>query len=212
LNTEVIIMSRKSLLFALLLSGSQFCAAASDNKDAASRYEADKKLCAEETNSGARMQCLRDAKEEYTKASARASDTGAARDAHRAAQEKAASRYEADKKLCAEETNSGARMRCLRDAKEEYTKATADATRPSNGGGASKAGVPACADCGMIAGVTAGKRDGQGGPLGMLTATKFWSVLIKLDSGELRTVEFDHEPGVKSGDLVKVQGSTITRR
>lgn len=205
-------MNRQSLLFVLLLSSSQFPAIAGDSRAAASQYEADKKLCAEETNSSARMQCLRDAKAEYTRASAGASDANAANDARKAAQEKAASRYEADKKLCAEETNSGARMQCLRAAKAEYTRASADAKKPSPRGSTSKTRVPACADCGTVAGVTAGKRDGQGGPLGMLTATKFWSVLVKLDSGELRTVEFDHEPGVKSGDLVKLQGNTITRR
>ena len=45
-----------------------------------------------------------------------------------------------------------------------------------------------------------------------LRSTKTWSVTVKMDNGEQRVIEFDHEPGVKSGDLVKVSGNTITRR
>jgi outer membrane lipoprotein SlyB len=45
-----------------------------------------------------------------------------------------------------------------------------------------------------------------------LSSKKFWSVKVKLDSGELRDFEFDHEPGIKSGDLVKITGNTITLR
>ena len=39
-----------------------------DTKQASTRYADDKKLCAEETSSKARMQCLRDAKSEYDQA------------------------------------------------------------------------------------------------------------------------------------------------
>ena len=39
-----------------------------DTKQANTRYADDKKLCAEESSSKARMQCLRDAKSEYDQA------------------------------------------------------------------------------------------------------------------------------------------------
>ena len=45
-----------------------------------------------------------------------------------------------------------------------------------------------------------------------LRSAKTWTVTVKMDNGEQRAIEFDHEPGVKSGDLVKVSGNTITRR
>ena len=165
----------------------------------------------------------------------------------------AASRYAADKKLCAEESNSSVRMQCLRDANSEYTKALADAKKAPSGGGVSKPGAPVCADCGKVVGVLMGKKEGKGGAIGVigggvagallgnqvgsgtgrnvatiagaaggayaghkveekLSEKKFWSVSVKLDSGELRTFEFHKQPAVKSGDLVKVTGNTITPR
>ncbi len=202
-------MNRQSLLFVLLLSGSQFVTAAGDTKAPDERYQAAKK--------------------------------------------DAATRYTADKKLCAEEASSSARMQCLRDAKADYVKALADAKKITSVAGVAKSSPPACADCGKVVGVIMGKKEGKAGPIGVigggvagallgnqvgsgtgrtvatiagaaggayaghkveekLKETKFWSVRVKLDSGEERTVEFDHEPGVKSGDLVKVTGNTITPR
>lgn len=200
---------RPPMAFVLLLLTIQLPAIASDSAAAAGQYEADKKLCAQESNSSARMQCLRDAKAVYEKAVADTASTKAAEDAYKAAQERAELRYVADRKLCAEESTSSVRMQCLRDANAEYNKALANAKKAPES--VAKPSAVACADCGKVVGVTAGRREG-GGPLGALTGARFWSVLIKLDSGELRTIEFDHEPGVKSGDLVKVSGNTVTAR
>jgi len=202
-------MNRKSLLFVLLLSGSQFVAAAGDTKAQDDRYKA--------------------------------------------AQKDAATRYTADKRLCAEESNSSARMQCLRDAKADHDKALADAKTLAPVKGTAKQASRVCADCGKVLGVIMRTKEGKGGPLGVigggvagallgrqvgsgsgkdvatiagaaggayaghkveekLTATKSWSVRVKLDSGEERTFAFDHEPGVKSGDLVRVTGNTLTRR
>ncbi len=202
-------MNRKYLLFVLLLAGSQLVAAAGDVKAQDERYKV--------------------------------------------AQKEAATRYAADKQLCAEESNSSKRMQCLRDARADYDKALAQAKKLAPAKNVAKQKAPVCTDCGKVLGVIMGKKEGKGGPLGVigggvagallgrqvgsgsgkdvatiagaaggayaghkveekLTATKFWSVKVKLDSGEERTLEFDHEPGVKSGDLVKVTGNTITRR
>ena len=218
-------MNRKSLLLALLLSGSQCVVAAGDTKaqsvqykaaqkEAATRYAADRKLCAEETSSGARMQCLRDARAEYDKALAEAKKSAASA---------AAAAASADSKAAA----------------------------PAHS--AAKKSTPVCSDCGKVVGVLMSKKEGKAGALGVIgggvagallgsqvgsgtgqTAatiagaaggayaghkveekmkeTKVWAVHVKLDSGEVRIFEFDHEPGVKTGDLVKVSGDTITPR
>lgn len=200
---------RHPMVFALLFLAIQLPAVARDSAAAASQYEADRKLCAQESDPGARMQCLRDAKAVYDKAVADTSSAKTAEDAYKAAQERVEARYAADKKLCAQESTSSVRMQCLRDANAEYNKALAGAKGAPES--VAKPSAVACADCGKVVGVTAGKRDGDG-PLGALTGVRFWSVLIKLDSGALRTVEFDRDPGVKSGDLVKVSGNTVTAR
>ena len=182
-----------------------------------------------------------------------ASDTTTPNDAYKAAQEAAASQYAADKKLCAEESTSGVRMQCLRDANAEYTKALAAAKQKLAADSKPKPIAPTCADCGQVVGVTTGTKEGKSGPLGIigggvagailghqigggrgqdlatiagaaggayaghkveekLKSTKFWSVKVRLDSGEERAFEFDHDPGFSSGDLVKVSGGSVTRR
>ncbi len=154
----------------------------------------------------------------------------------------ATARYAADKKLCAEETSSGARMQCLRDAKAEYDKAVA----------ASRSGA-ACKDCGKVSGVSVVEKKGEGGPIGVIAggvagallgnqvgggtgktvatvagaaggayaghkveehvrSTKAWSVRVRLDSGEERKFSFAQDPGFKTGDPVRLSGGSIVRR
>ena len=64
-----------------------------------------------------------------------------------AAKKQAATRYAEDKKLCAEETSSGARMQCLRDAKEEYNKSLATAKESYNKGTSAPPAAKASAVC-----------------------------------------------------------------
>lgn len=160
-------------------------------------------------------------------------------------------RYEADKKLCAEESSSGARMQCLRDAKAEYDKAVGTATVSSSGTATRSAAV--CKDCGKVVDVRVEEKKGEGGPVGLIAggvagavlghqvgggrgkdlatlagaaggayaghkveekmrSTKVWSVKVRLDSGEVRSFAFDQDPGFASGDSVKLSGSSIVRR
>lgn len=160
-------------------------------------------------------------------------------------------RYEADKKLCAEESSSGARMQCLRDAKAEYDKALGTAAPVSSGTATRSAAV--CKDCGKVVDVHVEEKKGEGGPVGLIAggvagavlghqvgggrgkdlatlagaaggayaghkveekvrSTKVWSVKVRLDSGETRSFAFDHDPGFASGDPVKLSGSSIVRR
>jgi outer membrane lipoprotein SlyB len=158
----------------------------------------------------------------------------------------AAARYEADKKLCAEESNSSTRMQCLRDARAEYDKALA-----ASKGTTATAGK--CAGCGKVVSVTKTEKKGEGGALGVigggvagallgnqvgsgtgrtvatvagaaggayaghkveekLRSTTVWDVKVKFDNGKEQTLEVDHDPGLAAGDLVKVSNGKITRR
>ena len=218
-------MNRKYLLIALLLSGSQCVVAAGDTKaqngqykaaqnEAATRYAEDKKLCAEETNSSARMQCLRDARADYDKALA---------EAKKAVASTAAIAPSTDPKAVAP----------ARSAAKQTTPVCTDCGKVVGVVMSKKEGKagPIGVIGGGVAGALLGNQVGSGtgrtvatiaGAAGgayaghkveeKMKETKVWAVRVKLDSGEERVIEFDHEPGVKSGDLVKVSGNTIIRR
>ncbi|HEX8962438.1 MAG TPA: glycine zipper 2TM domain-containing protein [Rhodocyclaceae bacterium] len=154
----------------------------------------------------------------------------------------AAARYAADKKLCAEESTSSARMQCLRDAKAEYEKAL----------GSSRAAA-ACKECGTVKSVSVEEKKGEGGPMGMIAGgvagalvgnqigsgtgrtvatvagaaggayagkkieehvrtTKVWAVHVRMDDGAEKTFHFEKDPGFKGGDPVRLSGSSIVRR
>lgn len=202
-------MNRLSLLVCLILTSTQFCSVVSASnspndeyraaqKKALSQYAADKKLCAEESTSSSRMQCLRDARSEYTGALA-----------------------SAKQKL---ETTSIGKTQALVCADCGRVVAVTTGTKDGEGGAV-----------GLIGGGVAGALLGHqiGGGLGKDVATiagaaggayagkkveekmrssKFWSVRVLLDHGGERTLEFDHDPGVASGDLVKISGNSLTRR
>ena len=160
-------------------------------------------------------------------------------------------RYEADRKLCAEESSSGARMQCLRDAKAEYDKALAASGTASKT--AARSATTTCKDCGKVLSVSVGEKKGEGGPIGVIAGgvagallgnqvgggtgktvatvagaaggayaghkveehvrtTKYWAVKVRLDGGEERSFSFAQDPGYKTGDLIKLSGNSIVRR
>jgi outer membrane lipoprotein SlyB len=170
-----------------------------------------------------------------------------------AASRNAAARYESDKKLCAEESTSGSRMQCLRDARAEYDKALAGAEKSSSTGTVSSPVGAACADCGKVLAVTVTEKRGEGSAAGMIgggvvgallgnqigkggtrdlatlagaaggayaghkieeaaKSSKSWAVRVRLDSGEERSFAFDHDPAFVAGDLVKMSGGSLVRR
>lgn len=165
-----------------------------------------------------------------------------------AAPESPAARYEADKKLCAEETSSSLRMQCLRDARQEYDKARAVPDHETT-----STGKVACPECGKVIAVTVGEKKGEGSALGVIgggiagallgnqvgrgtgktlatvagaaggayagnvieqnvKAAKFWTVRVQLETGEERSLHLDHDPGLMAGDLVTLHGHTLSRR
>jgi outer membrane lipoprotein SlyB len=165
----------------------------------------------------------------------------------------ASHRYAEDKKLCAEESSSSARMQCLRDAKAEYNKALAAAKATKASSANSHQAAAVCAECGRVVSVNVVEKKGKSSPLGMIAggvagavlghqvgqgtgkdlatvagaaggayaghkieenvkATKSWVVKVRFDNGEERNFNFASDPGYASGDLVKSSGSGLVRR
>lgn len=161
--------------------------------------------------------------------------------------------YAADKKLCAEEADSAARMQCLRDAKEQHTKGLAAAKAAAAPAAQSSSGEPACPDCGKVLGVQVVEKKGEGGALGLIAggvvggllgnqvgggrgntlatiagaaggayagkkveenvkSGTVWSVHVRFDDGQQSAFEFDHDPHFVAGDKVRRSGSTIAPR
>jgi outer membrane lipoprotein SlyB len=200
-------MSRYLLCFLLLLAGNQISAVAGDAKSsadsyatakkaAATRYAEDKKLCADESSSSARMQCLRDAKTEYTKALAEAKkspDTGA---------------KEAEQ-VCAD----CGKVLSVKAGEKEGKGGPVGVIAGGVAGAVlgHQVGAGTGKDLATIAGAAGGAYAGHKIEQ-KVTATKYWAVRVELDDGKERTFTFDHDPGFASGDLVKVKNKTIVRR
>lgn len=168
-----------------------------------------------------------------------------------AAKKAAATRYADDKKLCAEESSSSARMQCLRDAKAERDKALAQAK--SDFAKATGISTDACADCGEVLSVKMVEQEGKGGAVGVvaggvagallghqvgkgtgqdlatiagaaggayaghkvegkLKTVKKWKVAVRFDSGEEKTYTFDNDPGFATGTPVKASNGSVVRR
>ena len=158
------------------------------------RYSEDRKLCAEEGTASRRMQCLRDAKEEHTRA------LNAAGNKPSAVQ---------GSPIC----NECGKVTTVRVSEKE--------------GDAGPVGVIAGGLAGALLGRQVGKGSGKdlatiagaaGGAYaghkieGKMNKVKTWSVSVRFDNGEERVYNFDHDPAMIAGDLVKATGTSIVRR
>ncbi|NRR31012.1 glycine zipper 2TM domain-containing protein [Oxalobacteraceae bacterium] len=162
-----------------------------------------------------------------------------------------AARLSEDKKLCAEEGTSAARMQCTRDAKSEYDKHMADAKAALKAGSANKA-TAACHECGKVLSVSVADKAGEGSALGVIAggvagallgnqvgsghgrelatvagaaggayagnkveqrmkSSKVWTVQVQYPSGEQTNFTFDHDPGLMAGDRVRNANGSIVR-
>jgi outer membrane lipoprotein SlyB len=163
--------------------------------------------------------------------------------------------YEADKKLCNDETSSKARLQCRRDAKAEFDKSLAAARVQMNAPKVVPAPVSAkavCADCGKVTAITQAEKAGDSGPLGviaggaagailghqvgggtgkdlatiagalggayagkkiegMVKTQTVWTVSVQYADGRKANFEFQQDPGMKVGDSVKNAGASIAR-
>ncbi|CAN5877574.1 hypothetical protein BH11PSE12_BH11PSE12_19100 [soil metagenome] len=162
-------------------------------------------------------------------------------------------RYADDKKLCAEESTSTARMQCLRDAKTEYNSAMAAAKVNQQAAKSNGRQSENCLDCGKVLSVNVQDKQGEAGPLGVIAggvagailghqvgggtgrdlatvagaaggayaghkveqnmkSGKVWVVTVRFDNGSQNTFNFDNDPGYHAGDLIRKNGSSIGRR
>lgn len=164
-------------------------------------------------------------------------------------------RYEADKKLCNDETTSSARLQCRRDAKTAYDQAVADAkARAQARPAVPQAATPApCPGCGQVESVKVEERKGKAGAGGMIVggvggailghqvgggtgkdlatvagavggayagkkieekmkAHQVWLVTVAYGDGTRKTFEFAQDPGFKRGDAVRNAGEGLQRR
>lgn len=159
----------------------------------------------------------------------------------------AKARYQADKKLCADEASSEARLQCRRDAQTVYEKALA-AAKPVKT--SSQAAV--CNDCGRVAAVKVVEKGGGSGPVGLIAGgvagavlghqvggglgkdlatlagaaggayagkkieekmntRKVWTVSVRYNNGTTAEFDYEQDPGVKVGDAVRKSGNTLVR-
>lgn len=162
--------------------------------------------------------------------------------------------YEADKKLCNEETSSKIRLQCRRDARDELDKSMATARRqmtaPIQNVAVSAPAV--CTDCGTVIAITTVEKAGDSGALGviaggaagallgrqvgggtgkdlatiagalggayagkkiegMVKTQTVWAVSVQYASGQKANFEFQQDPGMKVGDHIKNSGASIVR-
>jgi outer membrane lipoprotein SlyB len=197
---EVISMKPRYVLILALLCAGVAGAAVDDaaKKKAADRYAEDQKLCAEESNSSRRMQCLRDAKDEYNKALG----------------------------LTEGEAKAAAAPDTAAPACKDCGKVTAVKVVEKEGKGGAL-GMIAGGVVGGLLGNQVGAGRGKtvatvagaaGGAYAgnkveeKMTATKTWAVSVHFDNGDERVFNFESNPGYAVGDPVKASGSGIVRR
>ncbi len=171
-------------------------------KDAAIRYAEDRALCAEETTSTTRMQCLRDAKAEYSKSLTTVSETYN--------KAKAAAAAPATKAAVCKECGKVSAVNVVEKQGEStplgmIAGGVAGAVLGHQvGGGRGK-------DLATIAGAAGGAYAGHKIEQNVRSA-KTWSVSVRFENGEERSFSFDTDPGYKAGDAVKAAGNTIVKR
>lgn len=156
-------------------------------------------------------------------------------------------RYEADKKLCADEASSEARLQCRRDAQAVYEKALAASKAAKT---ASQAAV--CNDCGRVTAIKVTEKAGDSGPVGMIAGgvagavlgrqvgggfgkdlatiagaaggayagkkieekintRNIWTVSVRYNNGSTADFDYEQDPGVKVGDAVRKSGNVLVR-
>lgn len=181
-------------------------------KAALDRYNGDLELCSQEKTSSGRMQCKRDASSEYKKAMA---DAKARRD---------------EAKKAAAATAAPATTAATSPLPSPACKECGKVIAINSGEKAGKGG-PLGVIAGGVAGAVLGHQVGKGsgkdvatiaGAAGgayaghkieeKMTATSYWTVSVRFESGEERAFEFAQEPGFSVGDAVRASEGSIVRR
>lgn len=173
---------------------------AADSKAALARYEADKKLCNDETSSEARLQCRRDAKSEYDKVLATAkAQLAAASPANSAS---------APKAVCVDCGKVSA-VNVIEKKGESspvglIAGGVAGALLGNQVGGGTGKSLATIA--GAAGGAYAGKKVQEN-----MNTHKVWKVTVRYEDGRTGNFEFDENPGLRTGDLVKKSGNSVAR-
>jgi outer membrane lipoprotein SlyB len=212
-------MRRQLLRFLALMTVATVCAASNEpatsasevaKKEAANRYGEDQKICADETTSSRRMQCLRDAKDEYSRA-LNAAEGKPAAETRPAAESKASPPPPppASAQIC----NDCGRVLAVRVIEKEGETGAAGIIGGAVLGGllGNQVGRGRGRDVATVAGVAGGAYAGNKIE-GKMKATKTWSVSARFENGSERTYNFDSDPGLMAGDTVRASGSGIVRR
>ena len=195
-------MSNRTLIAALLLAGLSSAAQAqitkqqfdADTKRIATRYAEDKKLCGDERDSGARMQCLRDAKTEYDKAmtQARAQYKGPG---------KPGACHECGKVtsvVASEKAGDSSAVGLIAGG----VAGALLGNQVGSGHGRQLATV-----AGAAGGAYACKKIEE-----KAKSSKVWTVHVQYEDGRQAAFNFDHDPQMLSGDRVEHVNGTIVRR
>lgn len=205
-------MKKELMAVAMALSCSVAFAATSTEKasyeaakkEAATRYASDRKLCADESTSSVRMQCLRDAKTEYNQSLADAKTTY-----NNATATKTAAAANDTPATC----NECGRVTGVKvvDKKGKSTPlgmiagGVAGAVLGHQVGGGRGQDVATVA--GAAGGAYAGHKIEEN-----VRSTKVWTVNVHFENGDDKTFEFASDPGYTTGDAVRRSGDGIVRR
>ena len=199
---------KRALLMFLLLTGSGAVCAAGDEpakagaeaakQQAAARYSEDQKLCAEDSSSSRRMQCLRDAREEYNKALAAAETGSRAAEAARPA---------------ASTCNECGKVVAVRVEEKEGSGSPVGLIAGGVVGGllGNQVGRGRGKDVATVAGAAGGAYAGHKIE-GKMNTTKTWMATVRFDNRDERVFSFDRDPGLVAGDAVRASGSSVVRR
>ncbi|MBV2235332.1 MAG: glycine zipper 2TM domain-containing protein [Sterolibacterium sp.] len=184
-------------------------------KTASDRYTADKKICDEEKTASIRMQCRRDANDEYQQALASAQKT-------RDEAKKAAAAAAAAKPAAATTSAPAAAPAAVCN---ECGKVTAVQISENKGKGG-PIGLIAGGVAGAVLGHQVGKGHGKdlatiagaaGGAYAghkieeKMTSNQVWSVNVRFENGDERSYTYESDPKFVVGDKVKRIDNTITR-
>ena len=171
-----------------------------DSKNAQTRYDSDKLLCNDETTSPARLQCRRDAKADFDKALAEAKAVRTAASTPKPP--------EPPKPACAD---CGKVMSVSMTEKEGESSPLGLIA-----GGAAGAllgrqigsgtGKDLATIAGALGGAFAGKKIEE-----KVKTHKVWTVGVRYPDGSNKNFDFDKDPGLKVGDVVKNADQSVVR-
>ena len=177
---------------------------AADNKAALARYNSDKKLCNDETSSNARLQCRRDAKDEYDQALA----TAKAKLAATPTPSRVAATPAAPAAMC---TECGQVLSTMVTEKAGESSAVGvlaggalGAVLGNQVGGG--LGKDLATLAGAAGGAYAGKKIEE-----KIKTHKVWTVTVIYANESKASFDFIQDPGFKVGDKVRNNGNTVAR-